>query len=62
MIRTRSQLENLWKDELIDEHLSLENLENDTISMFLELKIAFNFLYERVSSNDKNTTPELYIN
>ena len=62
MIRTRSQLENLWKDELIDEHLSLENLENDTISMFLELKIAFNFLYEHVSSNDKNTTPELYIN
>ena len=29
MVRTRSQLKNLTKDELIDEVLSLENFKND---------------------------------
>ena len=29
MVQTRSQLENLSKDELIDEFLSLENFKND---------------------------------
>ena len=37
MLQTRSQLENLSKDELIDEVLSLENLKNDINAKFSEL-------------------------
>ena len=29
MVKTRSQFENLTKDKLIDEFLSLENFKND---------------------------------
>ena len=35
MVRTRSQLENLSKDELIDEVLRLENFKNDINVNFL---------------------------
>ena len=41
MVRTRSQLENLSKDELIDEVLSLENLKNDINMKFSELNDHF---------------------
>ena len=37
MVRTRSQLENLSKHELIDEVLSLENFKNDINVKFSEL-------------------------
>ena len=37
MARTRSQLENFSKDELIDEVLSLENFNNDINVKFSEL-------------------------
>ena len=37
MVRTRSQLENLSKDKLIDEVLSLENFKNDINMKFSEL-------------------------
>ena len=42
MVRTRSQLENLSKDKLIDEVLSLENFKNDIIVKFSELNDRFN--------------------
>ena len=42
MVRTRSQLENLSKDELIDEVLSLENFKNDINMKFSELNDHFN--------------------
>ena len=42
MVRTRSQLENLSKDELIDEVLSLENFKNDINVKFSELNDHFN--------------------
>ena len=42
MVRTRSQLENLSKDELIDEVLSLENFKNDINVKFSELNDRFN--------------------
>ena len=54
MVRTRSQLENLSKDELIDEVLSLENFKNDINVKFSELNNRFNDFeakYEMVSSN-----------
>ena len=54
MVRTRSQLENLSKDELIDEVLSLENFKNDINVKFSELNNCFNNFevkYEMVSSN-----------
>ena len=54
MVRTRSQLENLSKDELIDEVLSLENFENDMNAKFSELNDGFNNFqakYEMVNSN-----------
>ena len=54
MIRTRSQLENLPKDELIDEVLRLENLKNDINMKFSELNDRFNDFeskYEMVNSN-----------
>ena len=41
MVRTRSQLENLSKDKLIDEVLSLENLKNDINATFAELNDPF---------------------
>ena len=41
MVRTRSQLENLSKDELIDEILSLENFKNDINAKFSELNDRF---------------------
>ena len=54
MVRTRSQLENLSKDELIDEVLSLENFKNDINPKFSELNDCFNDFqakYEMVISN-----------
>ena len=54
MVRTRSQLENLSKDELIDEVLSLENFKNDINAKFSELNYRFNdsqAKYEMVNSN-----------
>ena len=42
MVQTRSQLENLSKDELIDEVLSLENFKNDINMKFSELNDRFN--------------------
>ena len=54
MVRTRSQLENLSKDELIDEVLSLENFNNDINMKFSELNDPFNNFeskYEMVNSN-----------
>ena len=42
MVQIRSQLENLSKDELIDEVLSLENLKNDINAKFSELNDLFN--------------------
>ena len=54
MVRTRSQLENLSKDELIDEVLTLENFKNDINMKFSELNDCFNNFeskYEMVNSN-----------
>ena len=54
MVRTRSQLENLSKDELIDEVLSLENFKNDINMKFFEPNDRFNDFeakYEMVNSN-----------
>ena len=54
MVRTRSQLENLSKDELIDEVLSLENFKNDINVKFSELNDHFNDFeakYEMINSN-----------
>ena len=54
MVRTRSQLENLLKDELIDEVLSLENFKNDINVKFSELNDRFNDFeakYEIINSN-----------
>ena len=54
MLQTRSQLENLSKDELIDEVLSLENLKNDINAKSSELNDCFNNFqakYEIVNSN-----------
>ena len=54
MLRTRSQLENLSKDEVIDEVLSLENFSNDLNVKFPELNDRFNDIkakYEMVNSN-----------
>ena len=54
MVRTRNQLENLSKDELIDEVLSLENFKNDINMKFSELNDRFNNFeskYEMVNSN-----------
>ena len=42
MVRTRSQLENLSKDELVDEVLSLENFKNGINVKFSELNDHFN--------------------
>ena len=53
MVQT-SQLENLSKDELIDEVLSLENFKNDINTKFSELNDHFNNFqekYEMVNSN-----------
>ena len=54
MVRTRSQLENLAKEELIDEVLSLESFKNDINAKFSELNDCFNNFqakYEIVNSN-----------
>ena len=54
MIRTRSQLENLSKDELIDEVLSLEIFKNDMNMKFSKLNDRFNDFqakYVMVNSN-----------
>ena len=54
MVRTRSQLENLSKDELIDEVLSLENFKNGINGKISELNDRFNDFeakYEMVNSN-----------
>ena len=54
MVRTRSQLENLSKDELIDEVLNLENFKNDINVNFSKLNDCFNDFeakYKMVNSN-----------
>ena len=54
MVRTRSQLENLSKDELINEVLSLENFKNDINVKFSKLNDRFNNFeakYKMVNSN-----------
>ena len=54
MVRTRSQLENLSKDELIDEVHSLENFKNGINMKFSEVNDRFNDFeakYEMVNSN-----------
>ena len=54
MVRTKNQLENLLKDELIDEVLSLENFKNDINAKFSELNDCFNDFqakYEMVNFN-----------
>ena len=54
MVGTRSQLENLSKDELIDEVLSLENFKNDINVKFSKLNDRFNDFeakYEMFNSN-----------
>ena len=54
MVRKRSQFENLSKDELIDEVLSLKNFKNDINVKFSELNDHFNNFeakYEMVNSN-----------
>ena len=54
MVRTSRQLENLSKDELIDEVLSLENFKNDINVRFSELNDRFNDIeakYEMVNPN-----------
>ena len=54
MVRTRSRLENMSKDELIDEVLSLENFKNDINRKFSEVNDRFNDFeakYEMVNSN-----------
>ena len=59
MVRTRSQLENLSKYELIDEVLSLENFKNDINVKFSELNDRFNNFEakcEMVNSNLSITT------
>ena len=51
---TRSQLENLSKDELIDEVLNLENFKNDINVNFSKLNDCFNDFeakYKMVNSN-----------
>ena len=53
MAQTRRQLENLSKDKLNDEVLSLENFKNDINSKFSELNDQFNDFeakYEMVNS------------
>ena len=54
MVRTSRQLENLSKDELIDEVLNLQNFKNDINVRFSELNDHFNDIeakYEMVNSN-----------
>ena len=54
MVRTRSRLESMSKDELIDEVLSLENFKNDINRKFSEVNDRFNDFeakYEMVNSN-----------
>ena len=54
MVRTRSQLENLSKDGLIDEVLSLEDFKNDINVKFSGLNDRFNDFqtkYDMVNSN-----------
>ena len=48
MVRTRSQLENLSKDELIDEVLSLENFKNDINMKFSELNDPLTILNQNM--------------
>ena len=60
MVQTRSQLENLTKDELIDEVLSLENFKNDINVKFSELNDCFNNFEAKckmVNSNLSITRP-----
>ena len=54
MVRKRNQLENLSKDELIDEVLSPENFRNDINVKFSEINDRFNDFeakYEMFNSN-----------
>ena len=53
-VQTRSQLENLSKDEVIDEVLSLKSFKNDINSKFSQLNDCFNNFeakYEMVNFN-----------
>ena len=54
MVRTRSQSENLSKDELIDKVLSLENFKNDINTKFSELNDTFNDFQEKYEMVDSN--------
>ena len=48
MVRTTSQMENLSKEELIDEVLSLGNFKNDINAKFLELNNHFNIFKQNM--------------
>ena len=54
MVQTRNQLENLSKDELTDEVLSLENFENDINVKFLEINARFNDFQEKYEMANSN--------
>ena len=54
MVQTRSQLENLSEDELIDEVLSFESFKNDINVKFSKLNYRFNDFeakHEMINSN-----------
>ena len=53
MVQTRSQLENLSKDELIDEVLSLEIFKNDMNAKFSKLNDRFNDFQAKYPVNFK---------
>ena len=64
MVQTRSQLENLSKDELIDEVLSLENFKNDINVKFSELNDRFNDFeakYEMVTCRLQDVVKNFYL-
>ena len=54
MVRTRSQLENLSTDELINEGLSLEKFKNDINVKFSELNDRFNDFQEKYEMVNPN--------
>ena len=54
MAQTRSQLENLSKDELIDKVIGLENFKNDINSKFSELNDYFNEFQEKYKMVNSN--------
>ena len=54
MAQTKSQLENLSKDELIDKVIGLENFKNDINSKFSELNDYFNEFQEKYKMVNSN--------